>query len=146
MTLSKIAATVCLSIVAGSMLPGIAKAESLAEKKKHKEQLEYFQKEVDYTNEKCGIKLNASIDWTGSKLEDFDTYSAYGYCEAGLDALEAICADDDGKTAVRDKVKTYICKFGKREVGFKDGTLTFTAEWEAANNSDYVKDYLMNAL
>jgi hypothetical protein len=127
----------------------IAFAESLAEKKKHKEQVEYLQKELDYTNEKCGTKITASFDWSKSKLEDMDKYSAYGYCESALDALESICEDSDGKEAVQKDVKKVVCKFGakdKRAISLKGGTLEWTMDWEASNNADYIKEYLMKTL
>lgn len=127
----------------------LAYAESLGEKKKHKEQVEYLQKELDYTNEKCGTKITAEFDWSKSKLEDFDTYSAYGYCEATLDALESICEDADGKEAVQKDVKKVLCKFGgkgSRSITLKKGVLEWVIEWEASNNQDFIKEYLMKTL
>ena len=146
MTIKSVASAVCVTLLAGITLAKTASAENLAEKRKHKEQMEYLQKEIDYTNEKCGVKITGSIDWTGSVLEDFDKYSGYGYCEEALSALESVCEDQDGKDAVKEKVKTFVCKFGKREVTLKEGTLTWSAEWESSNNADFVKEYLMKAL
>jgi hypothetical protein len=127
----------------------LAYAENLAEKKKHKEQQEYLQKELDYTNEKCGTKITAEFDWSKSKLEDLDTYSGYGYCESVLDALETVCADDDGKAAIQKDVKKVLCKFGgkgSRSVSLKKGTIEYVIEWDAANSADFVKEYLMKTL
>lgn len=138
-----------LFVLGVMFVSGAAYAESLAEKKKHKEQVEYLNKELEYTNEKCGTKITASFDWSKSKLEDMNTYSAYGYCEAALDALESICEDSDGKEAVQKDVKSLVCRFGgkgSRAITLKKGVLDWTIEWEASNNGDYIKEYLMKTL
>lgn len=136
--------------LAAFVVPSLAEAQSLGEKKKRKEQEEYLQKEVEYTQQQCGAKFPVSFDWAKFVLDDMQTYSAYGYCDSVLGALETVCGDADGKEAVQQKVKKVVCKFGgkdKRAINLgKDGTLEWTIDWDAANNEDYIKEYLMKAL
>ena len=58
-----------------------------------------------------------------------------------------VCGEEMAKETVKQKVKKLLCKVGaQRAIDLKDGTLTYTIEWDAANASDYVTDYLMKTL
>jgi hypothetical protein len=132
-----------------ALLPSLARAESLEEKKKHNYEQEQIDKSADSTDQRCGTKITGQFDWKGTKLEDFSTNSPSGYCEAAFNALSLVCDDKDGKEAVQKKVKKVLCKFGgkdKRAIKLNGSTLEFTIDWGAANNDDYVKDFLMKKL
>jgi hypothetical protein len=93
--------------------------------------------------------MTGAFDWAGSKMEDLATYSPSGYCESAYTAPVQVCGDKDGKEAVQQKVKKVLCKFGgkgKRVLKLNGGTLEFTIDWDAANNDDYVKAFLMKNL
>jgi hypothetical protein len=65
----------------------------------------YFNQELATTNEKCGTKIEAKIDWESFK--------------------EEIDKSLDGK---------------------QGSSLTMWVDWEAANYSDYIKEYLNKVL
>ena len=124
---------------------------SLRQKKYMKAQDEYFQKDVDSANTKCGIKLKASIDWNSFKgevdkqLDGKSNYSFSGYCAEPVNTMFSMCDDADSKAAISKKIKSYTCKFGgkgKRKIDLKGSGLVFWVDWEAANNGDFCKDYL----
>jgi hypothetical protein len=150
-----------LAVIAGAAVlvsAGVAFADmSLRQKEFTKKQDEYFKKEVAPTDEKCGIKLNAKIDWQSFKAEidkhldgkDGHNYSFYGYCSSPPSAMFSLCDSEDGKAAIKKRIKSYTCKFGgegKRKIELKGSNLTMWVDWKASNYDDFVKEYLGKTL
>jgi hypothetical protein len=150
-----------LALITGAAVlvsAGVAFADmSLRQKEFAKKQDEYFKKEVDLANEKCGIKLNAKIDWESFKGEvdkqldgkDGYNYSFSGYCDAPVGSMFGICDSEDGKAAIKKRIKSYTCKYGgegKRKIELKGANLTMWVDWKASNYDDYVKEYLGKTL
>ena len=105
--------------------------------------------ELAPTNTACQSKITASIDWSKYSESAMGKYSASGYCATALSGIRQICDNKLGLEAVQQKIQRLTCAFGPpggRTVALKDGTLSFTVDWEAANNEDYVREYLLNAL
>lgn len=134
------------------LLPALASAQSLEEKKYRKEQEAYLKSEsTDSMNEKCGTKIEVTIDWSKFKLDEIKSknVSTYGYCQPSVNTVRSLCDDADAKPEVVKKVKKIVCKYGgpgKRALTLKGGTLEWTIDWDAANNDDYVKEFLMKNL
>jgi hypothetical protein len=150
-----------LAVIAGAAVlvsAGVAFADmSLRQKEFAKKQDEYFKKETDPTNEKCGTKIAAKIDWQSFKPEidkqldgkDGHNYSFYGYCSSPMGVMFSMCEDADAKAAITKRIKSYTCKFGgkgKRKIELKGSSLTMWVDWEASNYDDYIKDYLGKTL
>ena len=90
---------------------------------------------VNHTNRECGSSITVSFDWSGLKEEDLETYSPSGYCEAALDGIRNVCADNPGKEAVREKIKTLTCGFGpERAVSLKDGNVDYKISFRSSND------------
>jgi hypothetical protein len=130
---------------------GRAYGQSLAEKKYRKDQEAHFQEEnIKPMQDQCG-RIEVSIDWSKFKLEEIEAkgVSTYCYCSSAPDELRRLCADADSKAEVVKKVKKVVCKYGgpgKRSISLKKGTLEWTIDWDAANNDDYIHQYLMKNL
>lgn len=124
---------------------------SLRQKQLMKWEDEVLAKAVEKSDEKCSMKLKATIDWKSFQAEvdkklDGKLSRGFGsYCSMVPDNLWSMCTDADGKTSIQKKIKSYDCKFGgkdKRSISLKGGSLTFWVDWDAANNDNYIKGYL----
>jgi hypothetical protein len=138
--------TLCLIT---AVLPLIASAQSLGFKQKMADQDTQLAEELKTINDACGTTVTAAFDWPtfANNEADLQTYSASGYCGDAFDAAASLCADALGKEAVTKGIKSVSCKLGKeRAVELKDGVLTYTLQWDAANNADYIKEYLLKTL
>ena len=127
--------------------PLMGRAETLAEKEKKAPQNKSLAENLQSTNESCGTAITASIDWASITPADLDQYGPAGYCDEAMAAIRGLCGTDDGKAAVKGKIKKLVCTVGgagKRAVALKDGTLRYTIDWKASNNTDFVNDYLKN--
>lgn len=142
--------TLPLALTAVFLYGSIASAQSLEEKKYRREQQDYLKKEnIDPMNEKCGTTIEVSIDWAkfNKKEQEDGNFSTYGYCGSAPNQVYYLCEDADGKPEVQKKIKKIVCTFGaKRAIALKGGTLTYTIEWAASNNDDFVKAFLMKNL
>ncbi len=71
---------------------------------------------VESVNKKCGSSLTASYD--KSTYTEFDPLKdrTQAACQAGVDALSAICMTDAGKSAVKN-LKNASCRFSTQGTG-----------------------------
>ena len=124
-----------------------ASAESLAEKKANGDANARLAKAVDKTNKVCATQVSASIDFASWRVIEA-TGIGLGHCDLGLEQIQSICKDEDGKKAVQEKIKSYVCKFdpkSERKVALASGVLTYTADKKILLDN-FVKDYLMSSL
>jgi hypothetical protein len=155
-----------MAMVAGLMLAagGPAWAASLKEKKIIKQENEDLDRYFKEAHDACGTSFKTTIDWTSfkgelakaadGKLADKNGVklqsSSFSYfCAAPAPkAFVPLCGDDDGKKAVKAKVKQYVCKFGgegKSKAQLKGGTLTVWIDWNAYDFHT-TKEYLESNL
>jgi hypothetical protein len=135
-----------MCLVAAGMLPLSLQAQSLKIRQIQRESNEEVQKELKGTNERCGSSITAEFDYSGAKDADMEKYSVPSFCNEVLGTLYQICDDPMGKESVQQKVKKLVCKVGTRAIELKEGTLTYTIDWEGPNAGQYVHNYLMNNL
>ena len=71
---------------------------------------------VESVNKKCGSSMTASYD--KSTYTEFDPLKdrTQAACQAGVDALSAICMNDAGKSAVKN-LKNASCRFSTQGTG-----------------------------
>jgi hypothetical protein len=72
-----------------------------------------LQSKVKPLNDACGSTVTAGYDdksYEGMSIDDARPSAA---CKQSFDALKEVCRTDIGKTAVRDKVKKFTCRFSK---------------------------------
>lgn len=123
--------------------------ESLGEKKMWREQEEYLTKEAEQVTSACEKTVTGSFVKPSFKGQLETGNSVYGFCAEAYSALRNICADPDGKAAVKEKISKFECAFGgpgKRAMSLKDGTLQMTIDWDAANYGDFINDWLLKNL
>ena len=132
-----------ICLVVGSF--SAAHGGSLAENKVQKEQMESFQQYVNGVEEKCGVKVKATIDF--STFKGTERISISGFCGYGLEQIASVCGDEEGKKAVAAKLKSYTCVYNekKRDVAMTGGTLKYTVD-QNGTQDDFVKKYLMDHL
>ena len=117
------------------------------EKQIQPEQEAALTKSVERTTEKCGSGFAVKFDWTGVPAGALKQFSASGYCDAALEGIRRVCEDALGKDAVKQKIKSMTCGFGReRAILLKDGSLAYTINFNSANDADFVYAYLQNNL
>jgi hypothetical protein len=146
---SKVIAVVSFAFVLNcAAIPAFAQ-ESLGEKKKWREQEELLTKEAEQVTTSCEKEIPGSFVKPSFKGQLETNNSIYGFCAEAYSALRNICADPDGKAAVKEKISKFECAFGgagKRTMSLKDGTLQMSIDWEAANYGDFINDWLLKNL
>lgn len=138
---------VLVAMLMAMSLSQSASAESLADKKANGEATAKIAKEIERTNKLCGTEISGSIDFASWRVPEASGIGL-GHCNFGLEQIQKVCADADGKKAVQEKIKSYVCKFeGKsdRKVVLGAGVLTYTADKKILLD-DFVKAYLMKTL
>jgi hypothetical protein len=135
--------------IIAAMWSTVVYAQSLKDKEYFAKQETYLAEQVPYVNKKCDTKITVKFDWSKPpKPEERTTYSAYGYCQAVLDAVQRVCdSSRAGKDAVKEKIKSLTCGFGpQREIALKGGAINYKINYSSANDVDFVFEYLQNNL
>jgi hypothetical protein len=135
-------------VLNGTVMPAFAQ-ESLGEKKMWREQEEYLAKEAEQVTTACEKAVPGSFVKPSFKGQMETNNSIYGFCAEAYSALRNVCADPDGKAAVKEKISKFECSFGgtgKRALSLKDGTLQMSIDWEAANYGDFINEWLLKNL
>jgi hypothetical protein len=139
-----------LSVVMVFGLGQMAKAESLAEKKKWKEQMEYLEnEELKPMNQACGTEIK--FEFEKDSLKNWpEGKSVYGYCAHVLGTMRGMCADEDSKKEIASKVKKVVCKNegkGKKlQLKLSGSTLHWGIDEDGYNIDDFCKEWLMKNL
>jgi hypothetical protein len=131
-----------------ALVPAFAQ-ESLGEKKIWREQEGYLAQEAESVATACEKPIPGSFDKPSFKGQLEGSYSIYGFCAEAYSALRTICADPDGKIAVKEKINKLECTFGgagKRALSLKEGTLQMTIDWEASNYGEFLNDWFLKNL
>jgi hypothetical protein len=136
-------------LVAASLLTLIAApvfAQSLEAKKMYAKEEADLATLTALTNKACGIELKTQIDWPSFDADEALKKGATAWCRAGLDALEDLCGEAQGKAAIAAKVKTLTCA-GAPAVSATlspDGNLTYAFPFSSSANQNklQIRTYL----
>lgn len=127
----------------------IGKLQKFNRADREKAQNKYYADEIKSTEEACGYKIPADIDWKSVTDELLKEISIHGYCSPPLSALRSICGKSAAdKANVKKRVKKIACKFGaamKITLG-DDGTISWVTHKDSANQDDFAQNNLVNAL
>ena len=125
------------------------KAESFLEKKKWAEFDTAIADNLKYFNETCGAQATFEVEKPGFANWPED-YSLPSFCGSILNNMGWMCSNDAMvKPEIASKVKKVVCKFGgtgKRSLTLVDGTVTWTVDVAAPNDTDFIKENLEKAL
>ena len=135
--------------IAIAMCATVAHSQSLKEKEYFAAQEKYLADKVTFTNKKCESNVAVKFDWsTPPTPEERKIYSAYGHCEAALEAMRRVCEQSKaGKDAVKQKIKSVTCGFGpQRSIALKSGAIDYKIKYKSSNDADFVFEYLQNNL
>ena len=137
---------VLAAAVAAAVTTG-AGAQSLKARQFQAQQDDYLARSVADVAKRCNAPIAAKIDWSTISQDEPGSHSPSGFCGSALDSIGSLCGENLAKEAVQKSVKTVICKMGgPRALTLQDGTLTYTIDYDAANNDDYIKDFLKGHL
>ncbi|MBY0371149.1 hypothetical protein K2X33_10715 [bacterium] len=127
---------------------------SLKDKKEQEAGLANIKDQITAAEKTCGAKFSMDISWGtfGEKIRE-----GANYCGSVVDGLSSLCgAGADEKKAVANAIKKVTCKFkaGMGEgdkfattgLAVKGGSLEAQYDWDTANISDTVKEFLMKKL
>ena len=108
-----------------------------------------LQKEVKFTNDKCGTQIEAKVVWK-SFPKDKKNFSVSGYCESALGALRNQCDGNKAKAAyIKKNVKVMRCNYGKSKeakVVRKKKTVDYFFTFESSNLDTLMRKELMRSL
>ncbi|MGE5200914.1 MAG: hypothetical protein ACM3O6_02505 [Acidobacteriota bacterium] len=136
-----------LAAIAAMAAAASAGAQSLKARQFQAQQDEYLAHSVDDTSKRCEATIAAKIDWPAIKQDEPGSSSPSGFCGEALNAIGSLCGQAMAKEAVQKGVKTLVCTMGgPRAISLKDGALTYTMDYDAANNEDFIKDFLKEHL
>ncbi len=122
-------------------------AQSLKMKQREEVQDQELIKDAKDTNESCGIDIPIKFDWKNAPADLINANSPEGYCDSMLHSVRRVCEDPNGKSAVKEKVKSITCGFGPdRSMSLKDGALNYTINFNSSNDSDFAYEFLQNNL
>jgi hypothetical protein len=124
-----------------------ADAQSLKVRQRMASEAADLVKDAEYTNQVCETSLAVKFDWSGAPEQDLIGYSPEGYCNAALQGIQRVCGDAIGKDAVKKGIKSVTCGFAaKRAIEIKDGVVDYKINFNSANDTDFVYEYLQNKL
>lgn len=136
-----------LAAIAAIAAAASAGAQSLKARQFQASQDEYLTRSVADVSKRCEAQIGAKIDWTAITQDEPGSHSPSGFCGSALDAIGSLCGEAMAKAAVQKGVKILVCTMGgPRAISLKDGTLTYTMDYDAANNEDFIKDFLKEHL
>jgi len=136
-----------LAAVAAIAVSTSAGAQSLKARQFQAKEDEYLARSVADTSKRCDAQIAAKIDWSTIKQDEPGSASPSGFCGEALNAIGSLCGESMAKEAVQKGVKTLVCTMGgARAAVLKDGALTYTMDYDAANNEDFIKDFLKGHL
>jgi hypothetical protein len=99
------------------------------------------------TNKTCETSMTVQFDWKGAPEDKLIERSASSVCDEALAGIRHVCESPIGKEAVKQKIKSVTCGFGPaRAITLKDGNVDFKIDFSAANDADYVYEFLQNTL
>jgi hypothetical protein len=83
------------------VLAATAQAESPNVQQRIASETADLAKDVEHTNRTCKSSLRATINWSTAPPDVLTKYSAEGYCNAALEAIERVCSDQLGMDAIK---------------------------------------------
>lgn len=143
----KLRKLVLVSLIAGVLVPNIARAQSLRVRRLMDGAERKIQTSAKRVNDYCGSSFVVKYDWQGAKNDDLAKHALNQMCEGAVDAIYHICNDDLGKEAVTRSIKKLICAFGEESIDLNHGTLIYVIENKSENDSvKVVKKFLEDNL
>lgn len=95
----------------------------------------------------CKTSLKAEVklaSFSEQALKQLDVGAA---CGAALKAIESLCDDDDGKKAVKQKIKSVTCQLGTDlQVDLRGGNLVFTTAVDTHGQQEWAREMLLDRL
>ena len=106
-----------------------------------------FAERMGRSFEACGVEATTSIDWTTVTDEQIRRYAVggWGYCGAIGRGLSNACRFSVGRALVRARIDAVHCEIGDDDMAVSlttDGTLRWTADFDATNLADHAFDLL----
>jgi len=98
-------------LVASALAIAAPKGVNLGDTKRWQELDAQLQKKVQPLNQACGTSLDAAYDAGSYEGKSTDDARAGAYCPQSFDTLKTLCGTDAGKTAVKARVKHFVCRF-----------------------------------
>lgn len=125
-----------------------ASAQSLEVKKSRAGEEAKMATTVALTNQRCGgTAIKVQFNWSSFNEAEILKISVAPFCQAALDAIEDLCGEETGKSAIKEKVKTVTCGGAAGpNADFADGNVTFNFALGPNQNKLLVRDMLEKKL
>ncbi len=134
-------------LVIAALIPTVALAEPLEEKRWHEDQQKSLTKAIEDMNKACGATIATKIDWTTFKYDDWHKHQVGMMCLAPVRAIQNLCGEADAKPLLVKTVKSVTCQSAATQgVELKGTALEFSVTAQKTPTQDQVKSYLMKKL
>ncbi|MET0402920.1 MAG: hypothetical protein ABW123_10975 [Cystobacter sp.] len=100
------------------------------------------------TNEACGSKSLALVEWPTISDDLIKEYSIASFCSTSFDALRSLCgASAEAKKVVQTQMKEVSCRFGEAMAAkVESGRLTWTTNKDGSNQQEFLLTTLRDTL
>jgi len=95
----------------------------------------------------CKTSIKAELQAKSFSDQALKVLDAGAACGAALKAIESLCDDDVGRSAVKQKIKAVSCALGASlAVDLRGGKVVFTTAVDTPGQEEWVKEQLLNKL
>jgi hypothetical protein len=95
----------------------------------------------------CKTSVKAELQTRSFNDQTLKVLDAGAACSAALKAIESLCDDDEGRGAVKKKIKSISCALGTSPaVEVRGGKVLFTTAVDTPGQEEWVKEQLLNKL
>ena len=130
----------CVSIGATLLTSSAAFSESLADKERWANQMDYSSRHIEAVKDQCGVEIKLTFEKASwDKVQDqWKDGTPNGRCKDVYDAVQSICINTaGGKEAVKAKVKEVVCGYGGKKSGYNlgmtNGVINYSVEVDKPN-------------
>jgi len=132
----------CMIAVAASLIGSTAGAQSLKLKQLFAADRTKVAEEAKEASDACGTPISFQMNYAtySSALDDVNNQSPWAYAANVSDALKRVCSSDDGKAAVRGKIRTVTVAHGDQEsMSLSNGTFAYAVPYSGHSPASIVR-------
>lgn len=132
----------CMIAVAASLFGSAADAQSLKLKQLFAADRTKVAEEAKEASDACGTPIGFQMSYAtySAALDDVNNQPPWAYAANVSDALKRVCSSDEGKAAVRARIRTVTVAHGDREsMSLSGGTFAYAVPYSGHSPASIVR-------
>lgn len=133
--------SLCVIAVAMSLAGSAAGAQSLKLKQMFASDRAKVAEEAKEASDACGTPIAFQMDYASysGALDDVNNQPPWAYAANVSDALKSVCRSDEGKAAVRGKIRSVTVSHGEKEsMSLSNGTFSYAVPYSGHSPASIV--------